>query len=76
VDGDYMIEWWWSWLLMTLGITGLWLAGSKDKTGWLISLFAQVLWIIYAIVSEQYGFIVSALAYSFVYLRNFKKWVN
>lgn len=69
-----MIEWWWSWLLMSIGLLGLWLAGSQNKYGWTISLFAQILWAAYAVVTEQYGFILSAIAYSYVYFRNFKKW--
>lgn len=69
-----MIAWWWSWLLMAIGVLGLWLAGSHNKLGWMIGLSAQILWLIYALVTEQYGFIISAFAYGFVYLRNFNKW--
>lgn len=59
---------------MAVGVLGLWLAGSNNKIGWMIGLFAQTLWIVYAVASEQYGFIISALVYGIVYLRNFKKW--
>lgn len=69
-----MVAWWWSWLLTAIGILGLWLAGSNNKVGWMIGLLAQVLWIAYAIVSKQYGFLLSALAYGTVYFRNFKRW--
>lgn len=64
----------WSIILAAVGILGLYLAGSKKTLGWLVSLGAQVLWIIFALVSKQYGFILSALAYSWVYGRNFFKW--
>jgi hypothetical protein len=69
-----MIDWWWSWLLTSIGLLGLWMAGSQNKLGWIVSLSVQVLWVLYAIATEQYGFIISACAYSFVYVRNFKKW--
>lgn len=65
---------WWSWLLTAIGVTGLYFAGQKRPWAWLIGLGAQVLWIAYAIVSKQYGFIVSAFAYGWVYLNNHLKW--
>lgn len=64
----------WSWLLAFLGITGLWFVGNKSKWGWIIGISVQSLWIAYAIVTHQYGFILSALAYAGVNLRNLIKW--
>lgn len=61
-------------MLTAVGVTGLWAAGSKKAWGWAIGLGAQVLWIAYAVQTEQYGFIASALAYGTVYFRNFRKW--
>ena len=64
----------WSLVLAAVGIAGLWLAGKKNSWGWAIGLAAQVLWVIYALVTQQYGFIISALAYGFVYAKNFIAW--
>lgn len=64
----------WSYLLAAIGIFGLWAAGSKKSWGWLIGVGAQLLWIAYGLSTHQYGFIVSALAYGFVYGRNYWKW--
>lgn len=64
----------WSIVLAATGILGLFLAGSKNRLGWAISFSAQVLWIIFAIVTKQYGFILSAIAYGWVYARNYLKW--
>lgn len=64
----------WSVVLATVGILGLYLAGSRNVLGWLVSFGAQVLWFIFAIVTKQYGFILSALAYGWVYGRNYLKW--
>lgn len=66
--------WWWSWLLMVVGVTGLWLAGRRLWWSWLIGLVSEALWIVYAVVSQQYGFIVFALAYAAVYVRNTIIW--
>lgn len=64
----------WSIVLAITGIVGLYLAGSKNLWGWVISFAAQVLWIIFAMVTGQYGFILSALAYGWVYARNYIRW--
>ena len=71
---DFVPPWLWSWILTAIGIFGLYIAGSKKSWGWLVGLSAQGLWLAYAISTEQYGFIVSAFAYGFVYLRNFLAW--
>ena len=68
------IAWWWSWLLMIVGVTGLWLAGRKLWWAWLVGIFSEVLWIVYAIVTRQYGFIAFAIAYMIVFGRNAISW--
>lgn len=69
-----MIPQYWSWLLAAIGVTGLWLAGSHRLIGWQIGLGVQTLWITYAIITQQWGFIASALAFGTVNLRNLIKW--
>lgn len=64
----------WSVALAAIGILGIYLAGNRSLWGWCISLAAQALWFIFAIVTQQYGFILSALAYGWVYGRNFIRW--
>jgi hypothetical protein len=63
----------WSYLLTAVGIFGLWLAGraSTRAGGWAVGIGAQTLWIAYAVSTEQWGFIASALLYGSVYIRNF-----
>lgn len=64
----------WSYILTAVGVTGIWLAGRKSWTGWAVGLGAQGLWIAYAIATQQWGFIVSSLAYGSIYARNWWKW--
>jgi hypothetical protein len=59
---------------MGIGVTGLYIAGRKNKAGWAIGLGAQLLWIAYALVTNQYGFLVSAFVYGWMYGNNFLKW--
>jgi len=65
---------WWSWILTAVGVTGLYFAGKNNKIGWAIGIFAQTLWTSYALTTEQYGFLVSAFAYGWVYVKNYLAW--
>lgn len=64
----------WSYLLTIVGVFGLWLAGRKDRRGWMVGIGAQSLWIAYATATHQWGFYVSALAYGWVYIKNARAW--
>lgn len=64
----------WSWILTFVGATGLYLAGKKLWWSWLIGLGAQGLWLAYAIVTRQWGFIASAGIYGYVYAKNARRW--
>jgi hypothetical protein len=57
-------------VLGALGVTGLLIAGNRVWWGWLINLANEILWIVYAIRTKQYGFILMAIAYALVYARN------
>jgi hypothetical protein len=69
-----LVSAYWSYVLTAVGILGLYLAGRKLWWAWLIGLGAQSLWVAYAVVTKQWGFIVSALAYGWVYARNALRW--
>lgn len=64
----------WSFVLAAVGIAGIYLAGRKSKWGWGLGLAAQVLWLVFAVVTAQYGFILTAVAYGAVYGKNLWQW--
>ena len=64
----------WSWLLAVIGVTGIFFVGRKSIWGWFVLLFNEVLWMAYAIYTDQYGFIFSALAYAAVYIKSYLHW--
>lgn len=64
----------WSYGLAAVGILGIYLAGRRNLWGWAIGVGAQALWVVYALVTGQYGFIASAVAYAAVYGRNWARW--
>lgn len=64
----------WSWVLTAAGVGGMYLAGKKNKWGWIIGICSQFLWIAFAIATSQYGFIVASILYGTVYAKNFINW--
>ncbi|GAA4007373.1 hypothetical protein GCM10022631_19070 [Deinococcus rubellus] len=64
----------WSWVLPILGVTALYASGSGKRWGWLVGFAGQLLWIVYALLSQQYGFLLSAAAFAAIYARNYLHW--
>jgi hypothetical protein len=64
----------WSWILAVIGVTGIYFVGRKTIWGWIVLCFNEVLWITYALITKQYGFIFSAIAYAAVYIKSFIHW--
>lgn len=64
----------WSWVLAAVGVFGIYFVGRKTVWGWIVLLCNEVIWIVYATTTKQYGFIVSAVAYGVVYVRSFIHW--
>jgi hypothetical protein len=65
---------WWSWILAAIGVAGIFLVGRKTIWGWLVLCISECLWIAYALATDQYGFIVAAIAYGVVYIKYFINW--
>jgi hypothetical protein len=64
----------WSWILAILGITGIFLVGRKTIWGWLILCANEILWVTYALITKQYGFIAMAIAYVIIYVKSYVHW--
>lgn len=64
----------WSYVLTAVGVVGLLMAGRKNLWGWAVCIGSQVLWATYAITTQQWGFLIAAGAYTYVYGRNFLAW--
>lgn len=71
-----MIDQWWSWVVTLVGVTCFFLAGNKVWWAWYVGLIGQFLWFAYSIATEQWGFLIGAFLYTFVYLRNAIRWTR
>jgi hypothetical protein len=68
------MEAYWSYLLAAVGVTGIFLVGRKTIWGWLILCVNECIWIVYALATKQYGFIIMAVAYAIVYVKSYIGW--
>ncbi len=64
----------WSWLLAIFGVTGMWYVGKKQATAFFFLTANEILWVLFALQTKQYGFIFMAVCYATVYFRNGVRW--
>ncbi|MHB1000489.1 MAG: hypothetical protein ACYC27_14715 [Armatimonadota bacterium] len=63
-----------SYVLSVVSLASMWLYGNRTIAGPISGLVIQALWLIYAIQSREYGFIVSVIGFTVVHYRNLRKW--
>lgn len=64
----------WSWIVTIVGVIGWYFVGKKYWWAWFIGLGAQVLWTIYATISQQPAFYISVILYTTIYGKNLWSW--
>lgn len=64
----------WSYTLAGLGVISLILTGKKLKSGWVVGLINSGLWVIYALTTNQPGFLISSAVFITVQARNWFAW--
>lgn len=65
-----------SYLIAILGIASMWLCGEEGgrrAAGFVLGIGVQLIWIGYAIATAQYGFVIGAVVYGSVCVRNLVK---
>lgn len=63
-----------SWVLAVSGVAAIYFVGRKQIWAWIWATCNEAMWIYYAIVTRQYGFIFAAVAYSVVYIKSYLHW--
>lgn len=64
----------WSFALAGLGLVQLWLSGSKLRANSVVGGVTSVTWFVYGLQSAQFGFLVSAVVFFGVHVRNWVRW--
>jgi hypothetical protein len=62
-----------SWVLTILGIVGMLGAARSLPWGWLVAFTAQPMWIVYSLLSKQWGFIPGCFIYAVVDVIGFRR---
>lgn len=70
------MEQWGSWAVSAIGILGFFLAGKKVWWAWYVNIANQVLWFIFAVVTQQWGFLLATFFYLAVFTRNAYLWTK
>jgi len=63
-----------SWVLAVSGVAAIYFVGRKQIWAWIWATCNEAMWIYYAIVTKQYGFIFAAVAYAAVYIKSYLHW--
>ena len=65
---------WLSWVLSATSAIMLWQMGNKSKWGPRLGIANQVVWIVYAVGTQQWGLIPGVLLDPAVHVRNLSRW--
>lgn len=63
----------WSWVISAVSLAAAWMIGNGRRSGWLLNLLLQGVWIAYAVKTRQWGFLASCVPFGVVYARNWLK---
>jgi nicotinamide riboside transporter PnuC len=61
-------------VLSVIGVAGMLAIGAGRWWGWLIALVNECLWLVFAVLTKQYGFIIGAAVYGTVNTYNAFRW--
>ena len=64
------------WVLSILGVYLAIQTGNLKRWAWAFGLCIQLLWLIWILCSENYGFLIQNATLWIIYYRNHMKWKN
>lgn len=62
------------WILSVLLIVNLYLMGNKTIWGPISGIIAQAVWVVYGIMTRQYGLVPGVVVLLLINIRNWRKW--
>lgn len=68
------IEQIWSAALGAMALAVTFLAGGRHRSAWVVGMVSQLGWLGFIVYFGNYGFLVSFLGFSLVYVRNYLAW--
>lgn len=65
---------WLPWITSAVTLYGMWLLGSKKRSGWIVGIANQGLWIVTSIAFHTWGFLPLSASLLVTYTRNLLRW--
>lgn len=65
-----------SWVVTLVGCFGFWLGGKKIWWSWYVNIANQIAWVIFAVITGYYAFLIGTAVYSVVFVRNAYLWTR
>ncbi len=62
------------WIMSAMTITSAWMAGSKHRATWAVSIANQALWLTWICLSQTWGLLPMNAAMWFIAIRNHVRW--
>lgn len=62
------------WVIDTLGLASGLLLGSRRRSGWIVSIAAELVWLAVAWWTHQWAFVASSFVYGAVAVRGWRQW--
>lgn len=67
---------WGPWYLSVVGVAVVWWLRFKQPTAWLLGIFLKCCWVAFAVITQQWGFLLSAVVYGAIFFSNWRHWRN
>lgn len=64
------------WLMSVITIYMTYIAGNRNAFAWVLGLGNQAFWLIWIVVSKNWGLLPMCLTLSVLYIRNYYKWIK
>lgn len=65
-----------SWIVTLVGCFGFWLGGKKIWWSWYVNIANQLAWVVFAVVTGYYAFLIGTAFYTTVFVRNAYLWTK
>ncbi len=62
------------WIAGILVVVALWLIGNKNKYGFILSMIASCLWVVFAFIAESIPIGITNVIFFLLHARVFMKW--
>jgi hypothetical protein len=67
-------EWYWSWVLGIVPLFAMWQIGNRHRWAFLLMAVGEVLWVGWAVLTRQWGFVPGSFIWGGIALRNWASW--